>query len=966
MKIIKSLQASLLNKTFQYNHKHFFVLSSLWGFRLDSGEAVLEQDLWQAIGESLGKNTLLDQAMPKDQAEYLVFGSAQSLQERPTGQLDVVVEFAGLKKHLVVYGDRYWKGAGAFSYPSEPTPFTTMPIDYQHAFGGETEHYNTEGLGCAEIEKNNICLHWLANIEHANHPVTSKANDYQPASFLPLDQSWPMQQALCGTYDDEYLQNHMPGLAPDIDWRFFNVAAQDQRFDGYLHGDEPFAISGMHHQKGLLKGVLPKVKPRGFIVRKPHEKIEAIELIDQYSPPDITQFEELEFKLDTVLFFPNDNLGVVIHRGSTQVSHPQGQDIEGLLLAHQGLTEKDKPQQFYFDDYCNRTNPALSYKYLLDSRSLLPINIQCGFQAFQENIPNEASLADNMSTFAGGQKDAAELKAAQAIEQQEQELRQLGKNDEAEQLKNATGAKKNSQPLPAEAVKLAAIADKILPGAKDGKITAQNIDLTSLNMDAMEDMNNAMVDMAKQKKQAAIDELTQQIARLKKEAAFVPGIQSSIAQLENILEELTLPPVLPRVNKQDLANIRASIQQASQPMAEMLANRQTAVIGLSDEQKDKLSTLQDKVNSPDIDNKLSDAFDFIKDSYLTGAHFINRARSPHPQQEHKKVHSLVNALNEQLPLTDYDYAFCTIKGLSFKQISLVAAYFEFSNLESLVFEQTDLRFVNFANSKLKHSFFTACLMTSVNLGAGVYDSCHFNQIQFDEVTFAKSVFRQCTFTECTFSERQDAWLETQLIGCRFVHCTLKKQQFIELNSPECEFIECDLTESNFIKPILSHSMFKQCCLDSVNVVMGQLDNVSFTQSMLTNTRFVGGCQMQHCNFNGATVHGSNLRECDLTATTFVQSDVSSSDFGGSLLNHVNFHHSIAKQSQFCETKLRQCNFTKADLFEANLMNADLRDSRFNNANMYNVNFLNATVAKTDFGGANLEKTLFENWRPIFE
>ena len=34
-----------------------------------------------------------------------------------------------------------------------------------------------------------------------------------------------------GTYDANYLKEQSPGYAPDLDWRYFNLAPQDQWLD---------------------------------------------------------------------------------------------------------------------------------------------------------------------------------------------------------------------------------------------------------------------------------------------------------------------------------------------------------------------------------------------------------------------------------------------------------------------------------------------------------------------------------------------------------------------------------------------------------------------------------------------------------------------------------------------------------------------------------------------------------------
>ena len=82
MQIVKSLHSGVLHKAFSHRSKHYFAVTTLWGFRLSAGAPVLEQDLWSSIGDVFDKNALFDAGMPKTRAEFLVHGSFHA----PTGE----------------------------------------------------------------------------------------------------------------------------------------------------------------------------------------------------------------------------------------------------------------------------------------------------------------------------------------------------------------------------------------------------------------------------------------------------------------------------------------------------------------------------------------------------------------------------------------------------------------------------------------------------------------------------------------------------------------------------------------------------------------------------------------------------------------------------------------------------------------------------------------------------------------
>jgi hypothetical protein len=125
MNIVKSFHSSLLHRFFSFQEKHYFTASVLWGFNLQTGEPVLEQDLWLTIGDMLAKNELFDTGMPKPNAELLVQGSCFAPEGSEVNASRVKVSLGAISKELYVFGDRHWiDGIGI----SEPVPFTEMPV----------------------------------------------------------------------------------------------------------------------------------------------------------------------------------------------------------------------------------------------------------------------------------------------------------------------------------------------------------------------------------------------------------------------------------------------------------------------------------------------------------------------------------------------------------------------------------------------------------------------------------------------------------------------------------------------------------------------------------------------------------------------------------------------------------------------------------------------------------------------
>jgi uncharacterized protein YjbI with pentapeptide repeats len=972
---IKSLQASLLTNTFKYQQKHFFVASTLWGFYLDSGEAVLEQTLWPIIAANLGKNSLFDEAINKDSSEFVVFADAFAPELQPAARVDVSISLAEITKTLNVYGERYWESFG----PSAAEPFMQMPLSYDHAYGGNAHLYNKNGKGLPDNDSNEV-LRFLANIEHPDSPVLSKRitedkSAYTPQGFAAINSEWPQRKNLYGTFDDDYLQNHMPGLAPDINWDYFYTAPPDQRFDRYLTGDEAFCITNMHETMAEIKGKLPSVVGRCFIEQEISlnelEQGELAEYSDAQKREDkLVTFKEMPLNLDTVYFFPNDNIGIVVHRGTIEINHPQAKDIKKLLVAHQSLAEPAKPSAFYQEQMQLRCDPEDGFKYMMYSAPLIPEGVRCGFKQLLGDEEYKQAMGDNMSAFAEGKKQQAEQEMDEAIEKQMAELRASGMDKQADQLLDKIKNPPQDIELPEDAKKLQALTDKILPGIGAMKEAPKldDLDLTKLNFKAMDEVQAHMEAMAEKQKKAALLQVEQQLEELKQQAAQQPDmaeqLDPAIKQLEEMLAGMDAIPVLTRPDtvEQD-TQLSAQLAQAAEQLTEQKKMIAEHNIELSEQQQQQMNELEQLLDNKELSAQMTEANDFINDSYLKGAHFIPESRSPHQGQEPALVAALLARYHAKQVLTAKDFAFCKLTQQKFKLIDLNHGFFEYSELNHIEFDQADLTAINFAHAKLSNVSFNHCLIEGANLGAAELSACRFKNMMLIEITLAHSSLTDCEFTDCEFGDRMDMLLETKLRRCKFINCTFLKLNFIELDLTACEFIDCDLSECNFIKPILTESSFTGSTLNGTNFVIAQLNNSCFERAIMKNTRFVGGCLLNDARFNFATINETNLRDCQLNNCDFSDADISKSDFGESSIKNSQFNRTIAKQAQFIDSHLNGSQLKKADFMEANLMQADIRGCNFSAANLYGASFLNTTLGSTSFYGAILDNTLLKDWRP---
>ncbi len=74
--------------------------------------------------------------------------------------------------------------------PSEPAPFTRMPLRWERSFGGPGNKANPVGRGTRVLEEESGLVP-LPNIEDPSRPVVSRDDAPPPAGMFPILPTWP-------------------------------------------------------------------------------------------------------------------------------------------------------------------------------------------------------------------------------------------------------------------------------------------------------------------------------------------------------------------------------------------------------------------------------------------------------------------------------------------------------------------------------------------------------------------------------------------------------------------------------------------------------------------------------------------------------------------------------------------------------------------------------------------------------
>ncbi len=941
MNIVKSLHASLLHKAYQYQGKSYFTVSVLWGFNLQTGEPVLEQDMWQTVGDMLGKNEMFDTGMPKQNAEMVVHGSCFVTNGKAQTTSRVSASLGSITKELVVFGYRNWiKGLGVGWGVSAPQSFTEMPVSYQYAFGGKGHPANEQGKGINEVDTDFGPSIPLPNIEYENQLISSPGDRPKPASLNRMDILCEQRLSNAGTYDQAYIENRMPGFPDDLNYDYFNDAAPDQWLNGFFKGDEAFEICNMNPQKAVIKGKLPEVLGRCFVNHKINDGI---------------HFKEIPVQLDTVWFFPETELGVQIHRGTIEVNEDDAADIEQILIANENIKDVPRTAEHYQNELKLRTDPEEGFKYMLNTSALIPQNYNCGFKSMQEStdFPLEQLATKNMDNYVVNKKQQIDETIAQQIEEMKLQLSESGIDQEKidELVKKILNQKGGDLELNPEMLKINEIIDKIVPG---GKQNPQDIDISKIDLKAMDELDSLMAQLQLDKKKEAKDKLFEQLDELKKNEANLDSAQS-ISTLENFIKEMDLPPKLPRID------VEGTMAQLKDQLDEM--EKQLIVLQSMGTPEADLEKVKQSLNTDETLQQTVDALEKAKDSYRMGAHHLQQARSPHEGEEQILREKLMKAYSSGGKSSEGDFAFVDLSNLDLSGIDLSGAYLEYVNFTNTNLTGANLSKTIMSRAILVNTNFTNANLTDANLGAINFDGVDFINANLMGVTLGKSKLKNTLFKQCQMAEQMDMFIETEFDNSSFIDSDLRKSLFIDVDISGCDFSGSDLTESSFINPVMTDARFSRANLSSVTFINAQGNYSKFDNAAMKNVRFVGGSSLRNADFQYANVSEANLRDCNLQNTNFSESYLFKSDFGGADLSYADLAKASAVQAQFNKSNLTHAHLKRIDLMEGSLYKAVLSASHFNDANLYGVNLMDCSVGDTDFSGAYLEQTIMKDWRP---
>lgn len=277
---------------------------------------VFHDDDDEGMGECLYPGDFADF---KKNAEVMLRGACHVPGQQRVVECPVRFSVGRFSKILRVVGPRVFTGNVVGRRSTEPIPFTRMPIDYTHAYGGPGYDANPIGKGYGTDE--------LPNIEYPGEDIRSPRDQARPAGFGPINPRWKSRAAKRGqkvSSPRDILQ-----YPDDFDVSFFQSAPADQQLSGYLVGDEEIVLQNLHPSKPVIHTRLPGLRMRVFV-------------------DDIkNRFREVPMVIDTLFVDMDQETVTLTYRGSTPVEEYDLADVRSALIASENITEPPKPFAHY-------------------------------------------------------------------------------------------------------------------------------------------------------------------------------------------------------------------------------------------------------------------------------------------------------------------------------------------------------------------------------------------------------------------------------------------------------------------------------------------------------------------------------------------------------------------------------------------------------------------------------------------
>ena len=1005
MKVIKPLQVSFFPTFHRIAGAWYQFHTALIGWDLVTGDTRTEIDVWKAAAPLAASQIPIDEFFPKIHREFLIFGSYFPRGQERLGSGYVSAAVGSTEKRLNVFGERVWKKrAGVYTTFTDPQRLDSLPLIWENAYGGEDYAENPVGIG---HRLNSDGETWpLPRIEEATDMVGSPDNAVRPGTFLPMPVTHPTRTALTGSVKGDYVEKFFPGYPGDFDPLYFNRAHSGQWVKDELTETCQFRLQNMHPNIAELSGSIPDFSVRSFL--KPNGGTN-------------TDFSEVEMKPDTVWFFPDAELGVLIFHGSLKTDNHDWDYLESITVGYERKSQGKKSLTHYRSATELRTENGLREAGLIfsgtdlipkgektlmaifsepDSQSLKMFAVDRAEKKFKEEV--EKTLAEQEKAIAALEEQtiSAPPEMQKGLKEQVDGLRQVI----ADTRKNIGGNPVIEIEDPVHK-KIVELQSDLTPRKADGSLNLEKIDFTKIieMQEVTSQLDGSESETFESKRDDAIktfeNKFNAKIKELKSDSKIAEGLLRMPDDEREVFEkkfDKAVDEATSRIAEvKDLIRKKTKIFLPRPPGFKTLkAIRDELVATKALDQAEKAALDYLKINNPEnadgqqlVKSRFEDArqtthkesmevLEYLKTleekstegditwhkGYAFGAHLMPDGESSHGKTQSQLLEQISSpASTTAFSRVILDFSEASISNRIIRNEDFSRAYFEQSRLVNITFVGC-----NFESTVFVRSQITGCLFQDCNLARSNLGGCHINT----------SKFRQCNMEETVLSSATIK--DSEFLGCCFSQNLVKKLTLTDSTIRRTSFIGAVVEESVFRQVELDKTKLERVIFQKVEWTETELKDSRITRCMWGDSRLtklrIYNCQGEKALFNtdttlngseivGSTLNMMNFRDVDLSGNYFRDSTLTYSDFSNARCEKMLWVKNRMLNCRFLKTDLKDSMFQHCDLSMSNMQDADLRDSSFYDSRLFSVQFLHSRIGGASFSECNLERTLLENWSP---
>ncbi len=887
MKVAKPIKVPVLHRIVELERRPHFHVAAMLAFPLGNPRALLdEMAFWAVVAKAIGEQGVIDEGISKARGELLVAGSFHAPGGVPVPASYARAKVGDVDKRVAVLGPRTWQG----QVPTPPEPISAMPIDWAHAFGGPHFEQNTHGLGAEPIVKDGTSIHPLPNIERYGALIRSPAERPEPAGFSSMDLGFAQRRNRAGTYDKKWLDQHYPGLAPDMDPTYFNVAPEDQWVDGFFRGDEEFLVENMHPDKPRIEGRLPGLVTRCFVTHR---------------LPEGERFLEIPMRCDTVWLFPSLDTGVVVFHGSHRVAEDDAADIVHLVIACEepgsprGIDPQHEPPSRSLEHY----QAALARRLDKDKGAI-------GEMSDSDLMPPRSSgVAPNLGELDMGRWLKSEyLDAANGRRGRERDFaRARAQLEEAGLDPAAHGfGELPPEPEPPPLDDLDALAERMaseLDRAEDElkKLDARVSEGLVKTREAFAEMGlDYDAEMEQRQRTGGGPPKFSAAAHLEELRAMAAAARSEGTPLEDVEKRIADPAFRAEIEQQeqallDLYKRFAQYQPAAPAMDAEASERVRIVIRLALETGESLAGRDftganlDGVRMAGVD--LSGAF--LEGADLSGCDLTGA--------------NLDDAILVRAKLSDANLKGARLRGANLGGAVLQNAALDDADLTDAVLSRADLDGAYLSGATLTGADWLEAKLGTIDLSGAKLGQCTFLKGDLSGSHFAGADLTEATFVECELgrTDFSGATLhKTTFVTCRGEGVSFRNAKAVQAvlvhgsSFPGADFSDADLGTANLRGTALPGARFDRANLAGADLSDCDAREASFERAVLRGAMLIrtvlAGASLKGANLLDALASKARIAGADFTGANLYRADLSRvvgdarTSFAEAEVGHVRF------------------------------------------------------------------------------